>query len=244
MINKETSIALYQSVKDTNEERIFTHWHASSIAMCPRAHYFKRLGIPETAEPITGAKLLRLRAGHLMEAVIRDHIHHVYGEVWSNIRYTSEDLQSTGELDNYAPKQRRIIEIKTVHDLAFLEVDGITSLKEATGKLNRWNKPVYQPKLTPYLHHELQEHNYALLLAELNMGVDGIDYVYVSLSGRIVVYSTEVQKKLLENVGKRLEALNHAWESGEPPECICKPTHPLWDGTMQYCPYRQEGKPC
>jgi hypothetical protein len=243
-VNRDVSIALYQSIKDDDAERIYECWHASAIAMCPRAHYFKRLGVPETQEPTSGAKLLRLRTGHLMEEVIRAHIKKVYGDTWSNGRYTSADFQLTGEFDNYVPAQRRLVEIKTVHDMAFIDEGGVTTLKEDTGERTKWGRPVYKPKLTPYLHHELQNHTYALLLAELNVGVRAIDYVYLSLSGRVVVYSTEVQEKLLDNVGKRLSALNAAWEQQEPPACICKPPHPLWDGVMAWCPYRQEGKPC
>ena len=238
-LNKEATIALYQSINDGNEDRVFELWHASSIGMCPKAHYLKRLGVAETCEPASGAKVIRWQAGHAIEGFIRAHIKNVYGETWSNFRHSSEALQLTGEFDNYVPAERRLVEVKSVHDFAFVEHDGQVSLKEATGERNKWGKPVYKPKDTPYLHHELQNHAYVLLLGELGLQVAGIDYIYISLSGRMAVYSTEVQPRLLDNVTARLNALNEAWAAQQPPVCICRPDHPLYDGVMQFCNYKR-----
>jgi CRISPR/Cas system-associated exonuclease Cas4 (RecB family) len=242
MINVDKSIAMYQAIADSNEERVFEMWHASSIANCPRNHYFKRLGIPALTKA-TGAKVLRWQAGHHFETAIRPIIASVYGETGTNERMTSKKLQLTGEFDNFVVKDNRLVEIKTVHDFAFIERDGQISLKEQVGTYPNGNKK-WEAKTTPYLNHELQNHAYVLLLKEKGVEITHIDYVYISLSGRLVVYTTEVQESLLENVRRRLEALNTAWETKTPPDCICKEGHPLWDTTMRWCEYQTENDCC
>jgi len=242
-LNNEASIKLYQAIADSNEERVFHAWHASSMSMCPRAHYFKRMAVPELSKP-TGAKVIRWGAGHHLETAIRPHIEAVYGKTASNDRMTSEKLSLTGEFDNLVVHNNKLVEIKSVSDFAFIQRDGITSLKEATGGLNKWGKAEYRQKNTPYLGHEIQNHAYVLLLEEKDIKVKEIDYVYISLSGRLVVYSTRVQQDLLNNVNARLEALNKAWETKTPPPCICTPEHPLYDSVMRWCPYQEEGRCC
>lgn len=244
MINNEASIRLYQAIADANEERVFENWHASSMAMCPRAHYYKRLAIPETAEKASGAKVIRWSAGHHLETSIRPYIEAVYGKLASNERMTSKKMNLTGEFDNLVLADNRLVEIKSVSDFAFIQRDGRTTLKQATGQLNKWGKPEYEPKLTPYLGHEIQNHSYVLLLKEEGKEVKYIDYVYISLSGRLVVYSTEVQQELIKNVEGRLKVLNAAWETKIPPVCICTPSHPLYDSVMVWCPYKQGDECC
>lgn len=246
-MNNDKSIALYQAIKDSNERRQFDNWHASSIADCPRAHYFKRLGVKPLEEP-SAALVIRWGAGHLLEEMIRPQIKTVYGDTASNQRLTSKTLNLTGEFDNLVLSDSRLVEVKSVHDMAFIERDGKTYLKEKTGtsmragrEINNWGE-----KTTPYFHHELQNHSYVLLLAEEGVTVKNIDYVYISLSGRIVVYSTEVQKELLDNVKARLDTLNKAWKAQKPPVCICTPEHKLYDSVMKYCDFnnKETGECC
>lgn len=252
-LSGELSTKLYQSISEDNEERIFDMWHASSLAICPRAHYFKRANLPPTAPAPTAAKMLRWKAGHLMEEAIRPHVAKVWAgdtKVESNQRLTNKRLQLTGEFDNHAVEGKTLIEIKTVHDYAFIERENtITLKKEKRGEdgnliLSKWGKPAYEPMLVPYLHHEIQNHGYVLLMAEEKVTIDAIDYVYITLSGRIVVYHTEVNKKLLERVVERLKLLNEAWKKQTPPDCLCNPNSPLWGGVYQWCDYRVEGGVC
>lgn len=243
MLNSQKSIELYQAIADGNEQRTYDMWHASSIAMCPRAQYLKRLGIPEVAPKPSGALVIRWQAGHNLEAAIQPYIGKVYGGIVSNERITSTEMQLTGEFDNLVLTDNRLVEIKSVHDYAFFDRDGVVSLKENIGTWpngkNKWGS-----KDTPYLGHELQNHGYVLLLAGENKSVTDIDYVYISLSGRLVVYSTKVQDKLLFNVTARLKALNEAWEAQEAPVCICVPEHELYDSVMKFCPYKTEHGCC
>lgn len=242
-LDNNTSIKLYQAIAAGNEDRVFEMWHASSIAMCPRAHYMKRLAVPELSKP-SAAKILRWGAGHHLEAAIRPYIEAVYGGLASNERLTSDKLQLTGEFDNLVLADNTLVEIKSVSDYAFYEKDGRTGLKKQEGNWPNGNKR-WTISDTPYLGHELQNHAYTILLKELkDREVKSIDYVYISLSGRIVVYHTQVREKYLNNIKARLKALNEAWESKTPPVCICEPEHPLWDSTMQWCPYKQPDDDC
>jgi hypothetical protein len=213
------AVAIYQSIHEANEPRVFKHSHASSIADCPRAHYFKRQGVKPVTTP-TAAKMLRWQAGHIIEEVLRPHLLKLYPDLKSNIRMTSEDLDLTGEYDNYSHKERMIIEIKSVHN----------------------NAPYYLEKEGPYLSHEYQNHAYVLLLAEALMEVKKITYIYVTLDGRILTFLRPVQEKILMNVKKRLKLLKEASEDNTP-ACICDPDHPLWKSTMQWCDYR-DGQDC
>jgi hypothetical protein len=237
MINNDKSIQLYQAVLDGNEERIFKAWHASSLAMCPRAHFFKRKGVEGLRKP-SGAKVIRWNAGHHLETAIRPIIEAVYGETGSNERMYSKRLDLTGEFDNLVVSNNKLVEIKSVHDFAFKEKDGVLGLKKQVGTYPNGNKK-WDISPDPYLGHEIQNHAYVELLKDMGVEVSGIDYVYISLSGRLVVYSTEVQEKITKNVLNRLEVLNKAWETDTPPECICVDTHPLWESTMQWCDYQQ-----
>lgn len=223
--------AIYNQVRDNNEERIFEHWHASSIADCPRAHYFKRLGIAPLERPGAG-KILRWQAGHLMEEVLRPFLLAIYPDLESNVRATSKELDLTGEWDNYSAKEKTIIEIKSVHDFAFAYQKKGVSRYDIKGE-------------KPYLNHELQNHCYVKLLREAGKEVDFITYVYITLDGRIATYKTNVNDELLLNVERRLEALNEAWRTKVPPACIClQEDHPLYKTTMQYCGWKNGDKCC
>ena len=247
-MDKEASIKLYQSISQSDEPREYTSWHASSIAMCPRAQYMQRLKVPVVNKP-TAALMLRWEAGHLIEEVIRPHILALYpsDKVKSNVRLYSKADDFTGEYDNLAVEAKTIVEVKSVGDDAFINRDGNTYLKQNVGTFtdkngqtkNRWDK-----KLTPYLHHEIQNHGYALLLRRQGFNVENIKYIYISLRGRIVVYDTPVKDELIKRVIDILKVLNRAWRDKQPPECICNPEHDLWGVVLQYCPYREENQCC
>ncbi len=235
----DRQISLYQSIRDGEKPRKMAHWHASSISACPRSQYFSRKGVTRLVEP-TGAKILRWASGHHMETAMREHIDKVWGGVTSNVRLTSKKLDLTGEYDNLTKDGKTLIEDKSVHNYAFKEKDGVVGLKLQIGTLPNGNKK-WGIKDSPHLSHELQNHAYALLLKEEGTEVENIDYVYMSLDGRIVTYHTEVQHELLENVKQRLEALNEAWEKNEPPVCMCHLTeHPLYNEVMRWCDYKDE----
>ena len=240
MLDNDKSVAIYRSISDDDEERVFNHWHASSIAMCPRAHYMKRLGIPRVSEP-SAAKILRWSAGHLMEKAIRKHVNNVYGKAKSNVRLTSKVLDFTGEYDNLVVKDNLIIEIKSVHDYAVIVRDGVEGLKEATGGRGPRGGVEYRIKQGPYIHHAWQNHGYVILLAEKDIPVRNITYVYITLSGRLVVYTTKVDKDIVKKVEARLRLLNEAWETKTPPECIChRENDEMYDGVLKWCDYKNE----
>lgn len=240
MVNSIRSGALYDAISAANEERIFEHWHASSISECPRSHYLKRLGQKPINVP-NAAKLLRFQAGHIMEEFIRPFIQKVYGETESNVRATSEGLDMTGEWDNLTVKDHRLVEIKSIHDNAFIDKDGQTGLKEETGELGPRGGKGWRIKPNPYLNHQLQQHCYVLLLKEREIEVTNIDYIYISLSGRLAAYSTKTDPQLIEAVKRRLAVLNEAWRTKTPPPCICKDyDNPLYSEVLQYCNYKNE----
>lgn len=239
-MNKDTTVALYQAIKAGNEPREFLHWHASSIAMCPRAHYLERLGQPHLNDPSAG-KILRWSAGHAIETAIRPYIEAVYGEITSNMRLTSEKYDLTGEFDNLVVAGNRLVEIKSVHDFAFIERGGDVYLKEATGGTGPRGGKEYAPKQTPYLHHTWQNHAYALLLQEEgDKTVKEIDYVYISLGGRLAVYSTTVDPSISKKVVERLRLLYAHWSIHTPPPCTCQEGQPFWNEINQYCDFKNE----
>ncbi len=219
---------LYQSIAEDNEVREFKKWHASSIAECPRAHYFKRLGIP-ALQTVGAGKMLRWQAGHIIEEVIRPHLLKAYPDLVSNVRLENDTL--TGEYDNYSEKESTIIEVKSVHDFAF-------------GYRKKGEQRFHLRDYKPYLNHQLQNHCYVKLLKESGKPVSSITYVYITLDGRIATYNTAVDPSLLNEVSSRLKTLNTAWETQTPPECLCDDKHPLWKSTMQYCPYRDGNECC
>lgn len=236
------SVKLYQTIHEMDKPREMNQWHASSIAECPRAQYFRRKGVPQVREP-SAALILRWKAGHAIETAVRPYLKEIFPDLVSNKRLSSDKLDLTGEFDNYTPKTKTIIEVKSVHDYAFKEQGGGLYLKEHDGLHDNGNNK-WVPKLTPYLHHELQNHCYVKLLREAGMEVENINYVYISLSGRIVTYETTVQKKLLNSVTRRLKKLSEAWEAQTPPNCVCDPDNVLWGPVLQYCPYREDEKCC
>jgi len=221
---------LYTSITKADEQRVFEKWHASSIAECPRAQYFRRLEIEPINKPTAG-KMLRWQAGHMMEEAIRPHIKSQFPDVQSNVRVDSEVLDLTGEYDNYSKEDQRIIEVKTVHDYAFVY--------RKKGE-PRFDLRDYQP----YLNHELQNHAYVILLRENDQPVREITYVYITLDGRIATYTTRIKPELIMEVLDRLQILNSAWGAQQPPECLCKEGHELWNSTTQYCPYKDKSVCC
>lgn len=245
MLDRSLSIKLYQTISDANEERVFEHWHASSIGECPRTQYFKRLGIKGLPQnQASAALMLRWQSGHSIEEAIRRHLKTLFPDLVSNDRLTSKIMDLTGEEDNRS--ENIIIEIKSVDDGAFVQRDNEIFLKEEDGTkiYNGKEYKNYKPKLEPYLHHELQQHAYVLLEQERGRQIEEIVYTYISLRGRIVTYSTPVKQELLDNVKARLKVLNEAWKTQTPPECICKESHPLYAGVMRYCPYKTDNDCC
>lgn len=227
----ELAIKLYTNIISADEPRVFEAWHASSLAECPKAHYLKRLGVERVNRPGAG-KMLRWKAGHLIEEVIRPFLEVEFDDLKSNVRLNNKELDLTGEYDNYSEKRGMIIEVKSVHDRAF---------KYKKVGEDRFN--LIDSK--PYLNHELQNHAYALMLQEEGKPVNGITYVYITLDGRIATYSTKVNDNILAEVKKRLSILNDAWESKIAPKCICQDkNHPLYKSTMQYCDYKDGDKCC
>jgi len=243
MLDTNISSEIYNRIKDDNEDRIFKHWHASSLAECPLSQYMKRLQVPVLREPGAGM-MLRWKAGHVLEEVIRPYL----GRVESNVRMTSKKHDLTGEYDNYSPERKALVEIKSVHPAAFRDQTtmGIkeTALKEWVGKLpdgrNKWGN-----KQEPYLHHLMQQHAYILLMAEQGVEVEEIVFVYIALDGRVVTYSEKPDQVHTDEVLRRLDVLNTAWETKTPPECICTELeHPLFKPVMQYCDYKGKDECC
>lgn len=220
------AIKLYKSIHDDNKPRVFEHWHASSIGECPRAHYFKRLGIKPLTTP-TASKMLRWQAGHIIEEVIRPHLLKLYPDLTSNVRLTSEKLDLTGEYDNYSEKEKTIFEIKSVSGFAFKKHNGTVHLRG----------------LKPYLGHEYQNHAYVELLREIKKPVENIVYIYISLDGLIVAYPTKVNPNITKAIHKRLGILEEALK-GVTPECLCDSEHPLWDSVMRWCDYQTPDGDC
>lgn len=227
----ELASKLYEGVKANNEVRIFEQWHASSIAECPRSHYFKRLGVKPTTSPGAG-KMLRWQAGHLIEEVIRPYLKAIYPDLESNVRLSSDEMDMTGEYDNYSEKYKTIFEVKSVHDFAFAyKAKGVERFHVKGEK--------------PYYNHELQNHCYVKLLREKGKEVDFIVYIYITLDGRIATYKTAVNEGLLFEVQNRLDILNKAWETNTIPTCLCgDENHPLYKTTMQYCDFKDGNNCC
>lgn len=249
-INTSLQVSIYKTFSDGDVQRPMEHWHCSSLAACPRAQYLQRQGIERLSKP-SGAKVLRWQAGHSIEEAIRPVIETLYPGVSSNVRLYSEELDLTGEYDNYDKTAKRIIEIKSVHDSAFKEDNGQLGLKQQVGiwQGGRWDgKPRWGIKNEPYLHHQMQNHAYALLLKEQGEEVVGIDYIYISLSGRVVAYSTEIDYggRIMLITRERIRVLNEAWKNQVAPTCICKlgdydnTEHELWGAVLKWCDYRNE----
>lgn len=244
------STKLYQAIGNADKQRPMKNIHASSIAACPRNQYLARSGVERLTKP-SGAKILRWQSGHNIEAAIRPYIETVFNKVGSNERIFSKELDLTGEYDNYDAETKHLIEIKSVHDMAFIEKSGVLGLKQQDGvwgENTRWaGKNKWKVKETPYLHHEMQQYCYYLLLKEKGVEVTGIEYVYVSLSGRLVTYSTGVDEgsDIALAVNGRLKMLKTAWETQTPPPCYCNQVDsPLYDGVFKWCDYKQEDECC
>jgi hypothetical protein len=221
-----TEAEIYQIIADSNERRVYKHWHASSIGDCPKAHYLKRIGQPPIVVP-SAAKILRWDVGHKIEETIRPHLQKIYPNMISNQRMLeTKEYDLTGEFDNYNPDTKELMEIKSVHP-------------RGIDHLNRENKP--------HLHYVLQNHAYALMMDEVDgIKVEKISFLYIGLDGRLKAFTIKVQKQYLDNVKKRLSVLNKAWEKQKAPNCICRKdgnwnkNHPLWGPSMKWCDYRDE----
>lgn len=262
------TISLYLAINETDQPREISHWHASSIAKCPRALYFERKGIKglPSNEP-SGAKKLRWRSGHAIEATIRPELEKLYPQMLANVRFTNTELDLTGEFDGYDPTTKTLISVKSVHDFAFITRDNVTGLKERTGTDAR-GKAAFELKKEPYIHHQWQEHSYVILLRHAHtkshgayqlgelvpyevspleitqplsmqpLSVEHITYVYITLSGLIACYTTDVNPEILDKVERKLTYLRECWEKNELPVCLCQDGREMYQVTDQYCPYR------
>lgn len=226
----ELAIAIYKSIHEANEPRMFKNFHASSIAECPRSHYFKRMGVPPVSQP-TAAKMLRWQAGHIIEEVVRPHLQKLYPDLKSNVRLTSKKLDLTGEYDNYSEANKLLIEVKSV--------SGGAVKRRKVGD-DRYHLRDEQP----YLGHIYQNHAYVLLLREQGLPVENITFLYVTLDGLIVSYETKVNDSIQANVEKRLKMLNEALKTNKLPACLCREDHPLWNSATRWCDFKGEDECC
>lgn len=237
----DLSIAIYQSILKARQEREIKCWHASSLAMCPRAQFFARKGVKPLQE-ITAAKELRFKVGDKVEDVIRPYIKELFPDAVSNVRFFNKTLDLSGEVDNYSPKLKTIIEVKSVHPAAvrYRRVD------ESRNHLRNDSH---------YTHHEYQQRAYKLLMEhpdteikgedgnykplEAPLEVEGVVYLYISLAGLLVPYLQKMEHSPIDDdIIKRITMLNLAMKHDTPPECLCGQGGDLYNGSMQYCPYR------
>jgi hypothetical protein len=242
---QDLRIKLYNAINESDKPREVNHWHASSIAKCPRALYFERKGIPGLKEnEAGGGKKLRWRAGHAIEATIRPELEKIYPKLLTNVRFTNEELDLTGEFDGYDPESRTLISVKSVHDFAMKTINGDTGLKENTGKTNARGNIVWALKKEPYIHHQWQEHAYVLLMQPGTWEVGQITYVYITLGGLIDTYTTPVIDEILKRVSDKVTYLNEAWSAQIPPVCLCYEGLEMYQVTDQYCAYRTASGCC
>lgn len=221
---------LYEGIAKNNQWRQYDKWHASAIAQCPRAQFLNRKGVKPLQTPGAG-KILRWGIGHIVETAIRPYLQDLYPNLQSNQRLEHAGLNLTGEYDNYDPDSKTIIEIKSVHPNAV--------------RYKRLGEDRHHVKGDqPYLSHEWQEHAYVLLMDRHNIPVENITYVYVSLSGLLVIYNTPVDNKLVSRVAKKVDYMNKCWEENKLPICTCSETDELWGSCLQYCDYRTEDGCC
>lgn len=237
----DLSIAIYQSILKARQEREIKCWHASSLAMCPRAQFFARKGVKPLQE-ITAAKELRFKVGDKVEDVIRPYIKELFPDAVSNVRFFNKTLDLSGEIDNYSPQLKTIIEVKSVHPAAvrYRRVD------ESRNHLRNDRH---------YTHHEYQQRVYKLLMEhpdteikgedgnykplEAPLEVEGVVYLYISLAGLLVPYLQKMTPSPIDDdIKKRLAILNLAMTHDTPPDCLCHMDGDLYNGSMQYCPYR------
>lgn len=263
-------IDLYQAIADAREDRPMYKWHASALAQCPRTQYFKRMGVKPLTRP-TGAKVVRWDSGHAIEGTIRPYLKMLYPNLVSNVRFANKSLDLTGEADNYDPDSKTIIEIKSIsgHALAYKGVnDDRHYLKQENLNFVPGSReaPKWVKKLDPYLHHEYQQHAYALLMQDPKtevkwpkekqedevyetlgkaLPVEQIIYLYITLDGLMLSYETDVKPEITGAVKKRLDMLKTAWETKTPPPCFClQENHPLYGNTMKWCEYRTDNGCC
>lgn len=230
MTEAQLATSIYQRISAADKPRPYKHWHASSMSKCPREHYMLRMGV-KPLETMSAARILRNQAGHFMEAAIREPLKEMYPNLISNKRYTNKILDLTGEIDNYDPDSQSLIEIKTV---------GVRAVRYKRVTEDKYNLK----DDSPYLSHEYQQHTYVILMANENLPVKNITYLYISLEGLLIPYTTEVNQSILANVGKRISILNEAWSKEEVPDCICDESHPLWGSMMKWCSYRVKNGEC
>jgi hypothetical protein len=262
---------LYRCIDENDRPREIKHWHCSSIAKCPRALYFERLKVPELVENQPGAgKKLRWRAGHAIEATIRPELEKVFPKMLSNIRFTNDELDLTGEFDGYDLKSKSLISVKSTHDFAMITLNGKTGLKDKIGmKIStRSGKPVidWGLKTEPYIHHQWQEHAYVALFEDRHTnvdelgdfldgggvkefvqklsGVENIIYVYITLGGLIDTYQTAVNPEILARVKAKVAYLNKCWAEKTLPICTCREGQEMFNETNQYCGYKTKTGCC
>jgi hypothetical protein len=241
----DIAIKLYQEIGKANEVRKYSEFHASNISECPRAHFYKRLGL-EPLRTATGALQLRWQVGHKVEEVIRPYLEKIYPNLISNVRLTNDRLNLTGEFDNYDPDSKQLIEIKSVHPQA-------VKYKKVGDTRNHLRDE------KQYLHHEWQQHAYVELMSHkdsvcegdfagprrnLTWPVEKITYIYISLSGLIVPYTTEVNPEILSNVKDRVDYLNTCYTAKQLPRCTCNEDDVFWKMSGQYCDYKGEDECC
>lgn len=232
---------LYQAINEADKPREIKHWHASSIAKCPRALYFERKGVPGLPENEPGGgKKLRWRGGHAVEAAIRPELEKIYPGLQTNIRMTNPKIDLTGEFDGYDPVSETLISVKSTHDFAFISREGRTGLKKDTGERNARGNKIYTFNENPYISHEWQEASYVILSDNENFEIKEIVYIYITLGGLIDTFRTPVKPEIVKRVSDKLEYLNKCWADSTLPICLCQPGKEMFDVTDQYCDYRTD----
>lgn len=229
---------LVKSYVEAKPRKEFKSWRASSIGGCPRAHYFKRLGIKETipTDDITNRKF---EAGNIfhdfLEGITVEEVEKRGGTVYREKTLYDKNLDVGGrydlliEIDGF----RQLRDIKSQHSGLFHR------LRNAAGILGDDDKDTRIRKMQEafwrnYPNQVKQLVTYMILLEEAGQAVDEGVIVRVSkddLSLAEVHYNLtpELKKLVLDEIG----VLNKCWADKILPPCNCST---LYNGKgTHYC---------
>lgn len=207
-----------------------TTWRASSLGKCPRAAFYKRLGVEETS-PLDERTQRVFKVGDIFHEWIQD-IANDEGYALA-IEYELEDkkldLEGRCDLIVHADKKRILVDIKTINSRAFWHL-------EKSGKTVQEKYPQYVRQLGAYM----------LMLKKNGEPVDEGRVLLVSkddLMLKEVTYylTTELEQAVTEE----LEMLNKHWAEKTLPPCRCMELYIGKDGKSsgpRYCNYKTEGK--
>lgn len=200
------------------------HWHASSLAGCPRAQMLKRAGMPSDGRPLNSE--ITFNFGHSVHSLLEEFSSATFDNVQLPSLVFSGRIQHVGSETGGCLHPQADLALKARADWVFVCDDSVVIQDLKTEGTNKWR--VEQAKSEGKKDSAKDEHKLQIAcnaiiqeglgLAPMPVEYGAVTYCSKKPSKNEWIWDTqwfEITSELREKVYAKIDSLNAAWEQFE-----------------------------